>query len=57
MLTLTIKDDIIYALKEAKLMYSNDKDNIIETASRLSNVPTSWVIEVYNEINKGDKSE
>ena len=57
MLTLTIKDDIIYALKEAKLMYSNDKDNIIETASRLSNVPTSWVIEVYNEIDKGDKSE
>ena len=54
---MTIKDDIIYALKEAKLMYSNDKDNIIETASRLSNVPTSWVIEVYNEINKGDKSE
>ena len=57
MLTLTIKDDIIYALKEAKLMSSNDADDIIEIASRLSNVPTSWVIEVYNEIDKGDKSE
>jgi len=54
---LTIKDDIIYAIKEAKLMYSNNRKDIIENASKLSNVPTSWVIEVYNEINKGDKSE
>ena len=49
---MTIKEDIVYALKEATLMYPDNKDNIIENASRLANVPTSWVDEVYKN-NKG----
>jgi hypothetical protein len=49
---MTIKKDIIYALKEAALMYPGNVDNIIENASRLANVPTSWVNDVYKN-NKG----
>lgn len=54
---MTIKEDIIYAIKEAKLMGSNDHKSVIEIASRLANVPTTWVNDVYKEIDKGDKSE
>ena len=53
-MTLSVKEDIIYAIKESKMMGLDSKDAIINSASRLANVPASWVSDVYNDIMKGN---
>lgn len=51
---MSVKEDIIYAIKESKIMGLDSKDAIITNASRLANVPSSWVNDVYNDIMKGN---
>lgn len=50
---MSVKEDIIYAIKESMMMGLDNRDAIVNNASRLANVPASWVNDVYNEVMKG----
>lgn len=46
MMELTLEEEIVLALKEAKMM-TEDRDKILEIAMRLSGAPFTFVEQVY----------